>query len=489
MLLFLFIIGLILELLAYWRPAKLTVGGAVAAIAAFSGAAVVAASSVFSILLAIISVYRILNLLRIVENRLHKAYLRRIVPLTGRNLLAAQLAVALSWFAWHQATILPLTAVAIVAWLQAVCAAVLLLITLRNLVKSRYFAHQHLADRELPSITVAIPARNETEDLAACLHSLLANDYPKLEILVLDDCSQDKTPEIIRSFAHAGVRFVRGDAPKDSWLAKNQAYEKLAKAANGQFILFCGVDTRFGSRAIRTLVSAAITRRKQMVCVLPKRYGGSWNVSFVQPMRYWWELVLPRRSFNRPPSLSTCWLIEKRALQKAGGLAAVSNSIMPEAYFANKTITTDGYSFLRSNEELDVQTTKKLAEQRATAIRTRYPQLRRRIENVLLLSLLEAVLLIAPFVLAIAGFWFEFGVAHPLAIIASLLLVAIHCLIITVTNPVNWWLSLFNFPLVAMADILLTNSSLYKYEFSEITWKGRNVCLPSMNVTKHLPKF
>jgi len=73
-----------------------------------------------------------------------------------------------------------------------------------------------------------------------------SHDYPKLEIIVLDDCSQNKhTPEIIRSFAHDGVRFIQGEHPKPTWLAKNQAYDRLAQESSGEFILFCGVDVRF----------------------------------------------------------------------------------------------------------------------------------------------------------------------------------------------------------------------------------------------------
>ena len=56
-------------------------------------------------------------------------------------------------------------------------------------------ATQHYADKDLPSISVLIPARNETEELHACLDALVASDYPKLEILVLDDCSQERQPQ------------------------------------------------------------------------------------------------------------------------------------------------------------------------------------------------------------------------------------------------------------------------------------------------------
>ena len=63
---------------------------------------------------------------------------------------------------------------------------------------------------DVPSVSVCIPARNETHAMAECLERVLASDYPKLEILVFDDNSADDTSTIIRSFAQEGVRFVAG---------------------------------------------------------------------------------------------------------------------------------------------------------------------------------------------------------------------------------------------------------------------------------------
>jgi len=71
----------------------------------------------------------------------------------------------------------------------------------------------HIALKDLPTVSVCIPARNENAALADYITAALASDYPKLEVLVLDDCSQDDTSEVIRSFAHQGVRFVQGSAP------------------------------------------------------------------------------------------------------------------------------------------------------------------------------------------------------------------------------------------------------------------------------------
>ena len=150
----------------------------------------------------------------------------------------------------------------VVATLQLLAATVLLISTARGLKHTAWPARvrTHYEDGELPTLTVAIPARNETDDLQFCLESLVASDYPKMEIIVLDDRSQTRrTPDIIRSFAHDGVRFVLGEEPKETWLPKNQAYDRLLGEASGEIILFCGVDVRFVPDTLRKIVSEMLT--------------------------------------------------------------------------------------------------------------------------------------------------------------------------------------------------------------------------------------
>lgn len=93
---------------------------------------------------------------------------------------------------------------------------------------------------KLPSITVLIPARNEEERLGPCLESLIAQDYPKnlIEIIVIDDHSEDNTAQFARSF---GVKVIEmRDINANSY--KKLAVEKGVKEAKGEFILTTDAD-------------------------------------------------------------------------------------------------------------------------------------------------------------------------------------------------------------------------------------------------------
>jgi glycosyltransferase involved in cell wall biosynthesis len=433
----------------------------------------------------VVSAFRLVNQLRIAEGRMQAQYLRFASRRTGLVLGILQLLLlGIVWLSGEVSwpLLLPL------AGIQLAVAAGILVTSWRTIAKTgRRPSEAHYADKDLPTVSVAIPARNETTDLEECLRSVLANTYPKLEVLVLDDCSQDKTAEVIRSFAHDGVRFIKGDEPQDRWLAKNQAYDRLANEATGELILFCGVDVRFGPEVVRAIVAMLLDRKKDMVSVLPRRLSSDPWAALIQPMRYWWELALPRRFFNRPAVLSTCWLIRRKSLKELGGFEAVSHAIIPEGYFARELVKRDAYSFVRADEQLDIRTQKSLTDQRETAIRTRYPEVRRRPEWAMLLVMAEVVLLLGPFAAAVSGFWLGFDVAQLLAGIACLLLIITHVAIVQISNPANVVVAVFNLPLAILTEIVMGLASMYQYEFSVVDWKGRNICIPVMHVVPKLP--
>lgn len=490
--------GILLEALLYfviplWRFRKVLSVMAMVLTTFAAGALFMWRPGFVPALIAIASLYRAVNTLRVVKGRMHDMYLFNATRRTMLVVVSSQLVLLGAWWLWHQFPADHRDVWLIASIVQMLAAALLLSSTLRSLRKTQpAITERRFSDNELPSITIAIPARNETEDLQYCLESIIANDYPKFEVIVLDDCSQNKrTPEIIRSFAHDGVRFIPGDEPRDTWLPKNQAYDRLVQEASGEFILFCGVDIRFNSDTIRKIVQGMLAKDKLMASILPLRVNGAVaDRALIQAMRYWWELAPPRRFFNRPPVLSSSWIIQKHALKKAGGLAAVSRSIVPEAFFARELVKTDAYTFMRSNELLGVQSVKAAQEQRDTAIRTRYPQLHRKPEQVWFTTIAEAFLLLMPFVVSVAGFWLEVSwLTHLFSVVAAVLLAATYSLIATATRVNSPFFAVWAFPFAVSIDLLLLQRSMWLYEFNEVLWKGRNVCIPVMHTYSHLPKL
>jgi hypothetical protein len=421
---------------------------------------------------------------------MHPNYLKKALFIGGGRLLVLQ-SISLISGVWlgqqNEIGSYVQTAVVIV---QAIVAGLICASTLYHVYSSKASKQTVFSsDAELPTVSVLIPARNEDYQLEEAIRAVLANDYPKLEILVLDDCSVGKRiPEIVKNFAHDGVRFIQGESPRENWLAKNQAYDTLASSASGEWLLYMGVDVRLGLGSVRALIQHAVHRKVHMLSILPHRFPASIGSSLDAPLRYFWQLALPRFLYNRPPVLSTAWLIQKDAYNKIGGMSSVARTVIPEGVFSRILARNKHYAFVRSDSYLQVATSKSLKEQHITSVRTLYPQLHKRLEWVSLCVIFILVFLIGPFVQLLSAASLSTWVVI-ISGVSALLMTLSHVLIVAISNPIAWPFALVNLPFLLLQEVVLIVISAYKYEFDEVIWKGRNVCLPVMHVVPHLPKI
>jgi glycosyltransferase involved in cell wall biosynthesis len=105
---------------------------------------------------------------------------------------------------------------------------------------------------ETPTVSVIIPACNEGEHIGTTLSTLLAQDYPSLELVVINDRSTDRTGEVIEQFAvlHPQVKTLHVETLPGGWLGKNHALQLGASQASGEYFLFTDGDIRFEKTTI-----------------------------------------------------------------------------------------------------------------------------------------------------------------------------------------------------------------------------------------------
>ena len=97
-------------------------------------------------------------------------------------------------------------------------------------------------------VTVAVCTRDRATDLAKCLNSLTALDYPNLDILVIDNApSNDATQHLVRS-TYPNVRYVRELRPGLNW-ARNRAVQE----AQGEIIAYTDDDVVVDSQWVKAL--------------------------------------------------------------------------------------------------------------------------------------------------------------------------------------------------------------------------------------------
>lgn len=120
-----------------------------------------------------------------------------------------------------------------------------------------------------PLVSIIIPALNEEAGLEPALRSILALDYPALEIIALDDRSTDATPAILDrlagEFPQLQVIHIRELPP--GWLGKNHALWLGAARARGELLLFTDADVRMEKSALARAVGHLTAQRLDHLAV------------------------------------------------------------------------------------------------------------------------------------------------------------------------------------------------------------------------------
>jgi glycosyltransferase involved in cell wall biosynthesis len=124
---------------------------------------------------------------------------------------------------------------------------------------------------DLPTLTVVIPALNEEATIEGGLTTVLAQDYPGLEVIVLNDRSTDRTGEILEGLQrhHPNLGIVHLTRLPEGWLGKNHALLLGARAARGEWLLFTDADVHFAPGALRAAVTFALDERLDHLAALP----------------------------------------------------------------------------------------------------------------------------------------------------------------------------------------------------------------------------
>ncbi len=142
-----------------------------------------------------------------------------------------------------------------------------------------------LADPEnQPLLSVMVPARDEGPHISAGLKSLLASDYPQLEIIAIDDRSRDDTGQVMDELAATDPRLkvIHITTLPEGWLGKNHAMHVGQQAARGEWLLFTDGDVIFTPDALRRSLRYAIHERLDHLTLFPHMIPG----------RYWESSVI-----------------------------------------------------------------------------------------------------------------------------------------------------------------------------------------------------
>jgi chlorobactene glucosyltransferase len=223
-----------------------------------------------------------------------------------------------------------------------------LVLNLRNL---RVPDHLARIPGRTPLISVLVPARDEEANIGACLESLLRQDYPAFEVLVLDDNSEDDTAAIVGEMAARDrrLRLFHGLPLPDDWSGKSFACHQLSERARGSWLLFVDADTIHAPHMLRSVLALAMETKASLLSGFPRQLADTLLLKIVMPLMYfvilgwlplWW---LQRPGRTRPSlAIGQFMLFPADEYRRIGGHKMVQSRIVEDVWLGIETSRRGG---------------------------------------------------------------------------------------------------------------------------------------------------
>ena len=219
------------------------------------------------------------------------------------------------------------------------------IITLRCVLAQRRI--QWLAPDSAPvhvaeTLSVVIPARNEEVDLAAALHSVLAQEGVKLEVTVVNDHSTDRTGEIADAIARADprVRVIHNPPLPPEWLGKCNAMQQGAAVATGDYLLFADADILHAPTCFATALRAMRENTCDFFSLLPRfEHQTFWENVNIPLYCFGFAKLLAIPGLEDPDSpnavaAGALMLVKARVFREVGGFREVKGEMLDDIGFA-----------------------------------------------------------------------------------------------------------------------------------------------------------
>ncbi len=334
-------------------------------------------------------------------------------------------------------------------------------------------------------ISVLIPARNEEENIGACVGSLLKQDYPDFQIIVLNDNSTDDTGRILAELADADdrLKIIRGQPLPPDWLGKHWACNQLYHASDGELLFFTDADTVHAPDTLSCAAAALQNEEADMLSIIPRHKLGSLAEKLVMPifaLGVFASRPLPARFRPRGVNVLSCsgklMLFRRSSYKAIGGFEAIRQSVLDDLELAKKVIVSGlRYRLLDGTDNVSCRMYHNWTEMHEGLAKNTFPACGYNVPLSIITWLWINFAFWAPII--------ELGVhkvpAYPpvlslglaaISIIASLLLFAGYYL--------RFKLPLYTIPLYPVSASLITAilfSSMYLTLSGRATWKDRKL--------------
>ena len=212
------------------------------------------------------------------------------------------------------------------------------------------------SSEDFPLISVIVPAHNEQATIEACIWSVLEQDYPRYEFIIVDDRSEDLTGSIASDLARdrSNFKMITLHELAQGWTGKCHALDVGVRHASGEWLAFLDADCRLDGTALRQCYQAALEHKVSMVTLSPKFILKSFWEKALQPVfAVASSILFPLPKVNDPASPVASangmfYLISRYAYDKIGGHHDVKG-LAVEDIGIGKRVKASGLGLLFAN--------------------------------------------------------------------------------------------------------------------------------------------
>ncbi len=195
-----------------------------------------------------------------------------------------------------------------------------------NLKKKPIFRGNDCYDNEIiyPSLSVIIPACNEEESIRQAISQLLDQDYPDLEVIVVNDRSTDHTGFVVEELKiqYPQLKVVNITDLPPKWIGKNHAIYQGVKQATGEWILFTDADVMFSPSSLKKTVSYSLENELDHLTITPDiTYKGFFYGGFIS---FFIIVVTGFYLSSKSAGIGAFNLIKRSTYQEIGGYEAIA---------------------------------------------------------------------------------------------------------------------------------------------------------------------
>jgi chlorobactene glucosyltransferase len=353
-----------------------------------------------------------------------------------------------------------------------------------------------IANQNLPFVSILVPARNEETKIERCLDSLLKQDYPNFEVIVIDDRSTDRTGEIIEGYAKrdSRVKYVQGKDAPSGWIGKCNALAHAVGYASGDWYIFTDADTCHETSSIRDAVAYSISNKADLVSFVPMQELGSFWEKLVMPtLLSSFVLGDPFHNVNNPKAKRAYaygqYIICRRTSYDAlGGHQSVRDEIVEDHAIA-RVFKEKGYKILVADGKTlySVRMYTDLESMWQGWTKNLYSLIDSHVFNLVAIIGLLNFVLVAPFVesIVIANMWAQadpspFLLPLTVLVTAQLFVLVLWFRLTAEHRAGTTWWHFFWLPFGCLSvTVLQLHAAYLVLSGSKVNWKGRQYTVNS----------